>query len=109
MPATVIAERIGWHRGITVLEVQVVELRRGYLPPDGARSCLRMTQVRDRARPLPPSGFEAWIGDFSGSVGDQPAIDHDRHLDGEPPPPAADAAVRAARRSRGERIGAGLR
>ncbi len=34
MPATVIAERIGWHRSIRVLRDRVAELRPVYLPPD---------------------------------------------------------------------------
>jgi transposase len=34
MPATVIAERIGWERSLTVLKVRVRELRPLYLPPD---------------------------------------------------------------------------
>jgi transposase len=34
MPATVIAERIGWDRGLTVLKDRVRELRPVYLPPD---------------------------------------------------------------------------
>ncbi|HEX3960935.1 MAG TPA: IS21 family transposase [Trebonia sp.] len=36
MPATVIAERVGWDRGITVLKERVRELRPAYLPPDPA-------------------------------------------------------------------------
>lgn len=36
MPATVIAERLGWTRGITVLKDRVAELRPVYLPPDPA-------------------------------------------------------------------------
>ncbi len=36
MPATVIAERIGWTRSIRVLSARVAELRPGYLPPDPA-------------------------------------------------------------------------
>jgi transposase len=36
MPATVIAERIGWTRSIRVLSSRVVELRPVYLPPDPA-------------------------------------------------------------------------
>ena len=36
MPATVVAERIGWQRGITVLKDRVAELRPVYLPPDPA-------------------------------------------------------------------------
>ena len=34
MPATVIAERIGWDRSIRVLSGRVAELRLAYLPPD---------------------------------------------------------------------------
>ena len=36
MPATVIAERIGWDRSIRVLKGRVAELRPVYLPPDPA-------------------------------------------------------------------------
>jgi transposase len=36
MPATVIAERIGWDRSLTVLKDRVRELRPVYLPPDPA-------------------------------------------------------------------------
>lgn len=36
MPATVIAERIGWDRSISVLSARVAELRPVYLPPDPA-------------------------------------------------------------------------
>jgi transposase len=36
MPATVIAERIGWQHGLTVLKDRVRELRPYYLPPDPA-------------------------------------------------------------------------
>ena len=40
MPATVIAERIGWSRSIRVLSARVAELRPVYLPPDPAsRTC----------------------------------------------------------------------
>jgi hypothetical protein len=34
MPATVIAERVGWDRGMTVCTQRVRELRPAYLPPD---------------------------------------------------------------------------
>ena len=34
MPATVIAERVGWTRGMTVFKERVAELRPVYLPPD---------------------------------------------------------------------------
>jgi hypothetical protein len=36
MPATVIAERIGWSRSLTVLKVRVRELRPLFAPPDPA-------------------------------------------------------------------------
>src|SRR5438046_1692308 len=36
MPATVIAGRIGWDRGLTVFKDRVRELRPAYLPPDPA-------------------------------------------------------------------------
>jgi transposase len=36
MPATVVAERIGWERSIRVLSGRVAELRPAYLPPDPA-------------------------------------------------------------------------
>jgi hypothetical protein len=36
MPATVIAERIGWTRSLTVLKVRVRELRPLFIPPDPA-------------------------------------------------------------------------
>jgi len=36
MPATVIAERIGWDRSVRVLRYRVAELRPVYLPPDPA-------------------------------------------------------------------------
>jgi len=36
MPATVIAERVGWTRGMTVFKERVRELRPAYLPPNPA-------------------------------------------------------------------------
>jgi transposase len=36
MPATVIAERIGWQHSLTVLKDRIRELRPAYLPPDPA-------------------------------------------------------------------------
>ena len=36
MPATVISERVGWHRSIILLKDRVRELRPLYLPPDPA-------------------------------------------------------------------------
>jgi transposase len=40
MPATVIAERVGWDRGITILRERVAELRPLFVPPD---PCQRTT------------------------------------------------------------------
>jgi transposase len=40
MPATVIAERVGWERGITILRDRVAELRPLFVPPD---PCQRTT------------------------------------------------------------------
>jgi len=40
MPATVIAERVGWDRGLTVLKDRVRDLRPTYLPPDPASRTL---------------------------------------------------------------------
>src|SRR5437868_12574506 len=48
MPATVIAERIGWSRSIRVLSSRVAELRPVYLPPDPA-SRTSYVAGRDRA------------------------------------------------------------
>jgi transposase len=42
MPATVIAERVGWTRGMTVFKDRVRELRPAYLPPD---PCSRTSYV----------------------------------------------------------------
>lgn len=36
MPASVIAERVGWTRGMTVFNERVRELRPAYLPPEPA-------------------------------------------------------------------------
>jgi transposase len=46
MPATVIAERVGWTRSLTVLKDRVRELRPAYLPPDPAsRTAYRAGEV----------------------------------------------------------------
>jgi transposase len=72
MPATVIAERIGWTRGLTVFKERVAELRPLYLPPDPAgrttyvvrcietRSAIRPCRVRGaccRRRNAQPTGI----------------------------------------------------
>jgi len=53
MPATVIAERVGWDRGLTVFKERVRELRPAYLPPD-----------RRRGPPMRPA---SWRSSTSGS------------------------------------------
>ncbi len=58
MPATVIAERIGWTGGITVLKGRIAELRPAYLPPD------RASRTGDAAGPH----RQAAVGADAGSV-----------------------------------------
>ena len=59
MPATVIAERIGWDRSVRVLRDRVAELRPAYLPPDPA-SPDGVCGGRDRpVRLLVPAGHGA--------------------------------------------------
>jgi len=62
MPATVIAERIGWQRGITILKEGVAELRPLYLPQDP----YQRTDYRTRgARPVGSVGaagrYPGWL------------------------------------------------
>lgn len=65
MPATVIAQRIGWARGMTVLKERIAELRPVYLPPDPA-SRTTYQAGRDRAvRSVVPGHHAAgrcWAG-----------------------------------------------
>src|SRR6478752_10716616 len=56
MPATVIAERIGWAHGITVLKARVAELRPAYLPPDPA------SRTSYAAGGFPPVGLPVRLG-----------------------------------------------
>jgi transposase len=62
MPATVIAERIGWTRGMTVLTERVRELRPVYLPPDPA------SRTRYVAGEIAQHDF--WFPDIELPVGD---------------------------------------
>src|SRR3954454_17418675 len=55
MPATVIAERIGWTRGLTVLKERVAELRPAYLPVDPAS--------RTSYEPGQIAQCDLWFGD----------------------------------------------
>lgn len=61
MPATVVAERIGWTRSIRVLRTRVAELRPVYLPPDPAS---RTTYL-----PGEIAQFDFWFPDVTISVG----------------------------------------
>ena len=67
MPATVVAERIGWTRGITVLRERVAELRPAYQVPEAfgrteyqPRRAVPVGPVvprlRDPGRPRPDGG-----------------------------------------------------
>jgi transposase len=61
MPATVIAERIGWERGMTVLRDRVAQLRPLFLPPDPAQ--------RTWYRPGELAQFDLWQPDVEIPVG----------------------------------------
>lgn len=61
MPATVIAERIGWDRGMTVLRDRIGELRPLFLPPDPAQ--------RTWYRPGQLAQFDLWQPDVEIPVG----------------------------------------
>ena len=61
MPATVIAERIGWDHSIRVLRDRVTELRPAYLPPDPAS--------RTTYEPGELAQFDFWFPDIRLPVG----------------------------------------
>ena len=61
MPATVIAERISWERGITVLRDRVAELRPLFVPPDPCQ--------RTHYRPGELAQFDLWQPDVEIPVG----------------------------------------
>jgi transposase len=63
MPATVIAERIGWTRSIRVLSGRVAELRPVYLPPDPAsRTSYVAGEIAQCALWLPPIHLPVGFG-----------------------------------------------
>jgi transposase len=63
MPATVIAERIGWTRSIRVLSGRVAELRPVYLPPDPAsRTAYAAGEVAQCDLWFPPIGLPVGFG-----------------------------------------------
>ena len=61
MPATVIAERIGWDRGMTVLRDRIGELRPLFVPPDPSQ--------RTWYRPGELAQFDVWQPDVLIPVG----------------------------------------
>lgn len=61
MPATVVAERIGWTRSIRVLRTRVSELRPVYLPPDPASRTMYL--------PGEIAQFDLWFPDIVLPVG----------------------------------------
>jgi transposase len=63
MPATVIAERIGWDRSIRVLSGRVAELRPVYLPPDPAsRTAYAAGEIAQCDFWFPPVGLPVGFG-----------------------------------------------
>ena len=61
MPTTVIAERIGWERGMTVLKERVRELRPLFIPPDPSQ--------RSHYRPGELAQFDLWQPDVEIPLG----------------------------------------
>jgi transposase len=69
MPATVIAERVGWERGLTVLKDRVRELRPAYLPPDPAsRTAYDPGEVAQCDFWFPPVTVPAGFGQERGAA-----------------------------------------
>jgi len=65
MPATVIAERVGWEHGITILKDRVRELRPLYLPPDPAgRTQYRAGELAQCDLWFPPVDIALGCGQF---------------------------------------------
>ncbi|MEW6155535.1 MAG: helix-turn-helix domain-containing protein [Actinomycetota bacterium] len=62
MPATVIAERVCWDRGMTILRDRVAELRPAYLIPEGFG--------RTEYRPGELAQWDLWFPDYDMPVGD---------------------------------------
>ena len=67
MPATVIAERIGWDRSIRVLSERVADLRPVYLPPDPAgRTTYRAGEIAQCDFWFPPITLPVGFGQSRG-------------------------------------------
>jgi transposase len=63
MPATVIAERIGWTRSIRVLSARVAQLRSAYLPPDPAsRTSYQVGEIAQCDLWFPPINLPVGFG-----------------------------------------------
>ena len=63
MPATVLAERVGWTRGMTVFKLKVAQLRPLYLPPDPAsRTTYLPGEVAQFDFWFPPIGLDVGHG-----------------------------------------------
>jgi transposase len=66
MPATVIAERIGWERSLTVLKDRIRELRPLYLPPDPAgRTEYRPGEIAQWDLWFPPADIPLETGEVA--------------------------------------------
>jgi len=63
MPATVIAQRVGWTRGMTVFKERVRELRPAYLPPDPTgRTAYVAGEIAQCDLWFPPIGLPVGFG-----------------------------------------------
>jgi transposase len=69
MPSTVIAERVGWDRGLTGLKDRVRELRPAYLPPDPAsRTAYEPGELAQNDFWFPPVTIPAGFGQERGAT-----------------------------------------
>ena len=99
MPATVIAERIGWTRSIRVLSARVAELRPVYLPPDPAsRTAYAAGEIAQCDLWFPPIELPVGFGSDP-QAGVVAGADHDLCLfalvvGGADPEPAGRGSVR---------------
>jgi hypothetical protein len=79
MPATVIAERIGWPHSIRTLSGRVAELRPAYLPPDPAsRTVYAAGEIGQCDFWFPPVRLPVGFGQHPGAEAAAGADDSDR-------------------------------
>lgn len=84
MPATVIAERIGWTRSLTVLKDRVRELRPLFTPPDPAsRTTYRPGELGQCDLWFPPVDIPLGFGQAGRPPVLVMALGYSRHLDAE--------------------------